>query len=111
MVPIECYPVRIRATAHGGAAATYKVGAIIAQAAFTRLVTKCARVGHPHPWLNKSMQLFALFKLYVILTLLRIPKTKPKTSDELVGEGESNLTYGLRFAERFWLPTSAEIWE
>lgn len=106
MVPGECFPTRIRATAHGVSAGSGKIGAVIAQAAFVPLVNS-----HPHPWLERVMQIFALFMLCGVFTSLLIPETKRKTLEELAGESENNLAYELRFVERFWRPPSAEIRE
>jgi len=111
MVPGECYPTRIRATAHGVSAAAGKIGAVIAQAAFTLLVTKGETEGSLHPWLDRVMQIFALFMLCGVFTSLLIPETKRKTLEELAGESDGSLAYELRFVERFWRPTSAEIRE
>jgi hypothetical protein len=55
------------------------------------------------------MQIFALFMLCGLFTSLLIPETKRKTLEELAGENTRNPTYELRFVERFWRPTSAEM--
>jgi PHS family inorganic phosphate transporter-like MFS transporter len=57
------------------------------------------------------MQIFALSLLCGVFTSILIPETRRKTLEELAGESESNLAYELRFVERFWRPTSAEIRE
>jgi len=111
MVPGECFPTRIRATGHGVSAAAGKIGAVIVQSTFTSLVTRGATADNANPWLNRVMQIFALFMLCGVFTSLLIPETKRKTLEELAGESESNLAYELRFVERFWRPTSAEIRE
>ena len=57
------------------------------------------------------MQIFALFMLCGVFTSLLIPETKRKTLEELAGENARGPTYELRFVERFWRPTSAELRE
>lgn len=110
MVPGECFPTRIRATAHGVSAAFGKLGAVVAQIAFTPLSTKDA-TPESRPWMNRVMQIFALFMLCGVFTSLLIPETKRKTLEELAGESVRSPTYELRFVERFWRPTSAEMRE
>jgi len=111
MVPGECFPTRIRATSHGVSAAAGKIGAVIVQSTFTSLVTRGATENNENPWLNRVMQIFALFMLCGVFTSLLIPETKRKTLEELAGESEGSPAYELRFVERFWRPTSAEIRE
>jgi len=111
MVPGECYPTRIRATAHGVSAAFGKIGAVIAQVAFTPLAARGATTTNPDPWMNRVMQIFALFMLCGIFTSLLIPETKRKTLEELAGENPTDPTYELRFVGRFFRPTSAEMRE
>jgi nitrate/nitrite transporter NarK len=102
IVPAECYPTRIRATAHGVSAAAGKIGATIAQLAFEPLVSKGATEKDPHPWLDKVMQIFALFMLCGLLISFLIPETKRKTLEELAGENEQNRAYELRFVSGFF---------
>lgn len=111
IVPGECYPTRLRATAHGVSAGAGKVGAVISQVGIASLATRGATAANPHPWLNRVMQIFALSLLCGVFTSILIPETKRKTLEELAGESESNLAYELRFVERFWRPTSVEIRE
>jgi len=91
-------------------AAFGKVGAVVAQVAFTPLSNRDA-TDTSRPWLNRVMQIFALFMLCGIFTSLLIPETKRKTLEELAGENARSPAYELRFVERFWRPTSAEIRE
>lgn len=103
IVPSECFPTRLRATAHGVSAAAGKIGAIVAQVAFAPLVNRGATPTNPHPWLDKVMQIFALFMLCGTIISFLIPETKRKTLEELAGENEFNPVYdagSIRSASR-----------
>ena len=104
MVPGECFPTRIRATAHGVSAAFGKIGAIVAQVAFTLL---SARGATPT---SRVMQIFALFMFCGVFTSLLIPETTRKTLEELDSENplyELRLTsFTTRFIELFWALTN-----
>jgi len=57
-------------------------------------------VNTPEPWLDKLMQVFALFMLCGLLTSLLLPETKRKTLEELAGEKEP--IYQLKFMSTFF---------
>src|SRR3569833_2549627 len=67
IVPGECFPTRYRSTGHGLSAAMGKMGAILAQVISIPMLTKDAPAGCSgsgcSPWLNRLMQIFALFIL------------------------------------------------
>jgi PHS family inorganic phosphate transporter-like MFS transporter len=92
IVPGECFPTRYRATGHGLSAAMGKIGAVIAQVMAPPLMSK----GAPHdcrgtdcqPWLNRLMQIFALFMFCGTMVSFLIPETKGRTLEELAGEGD-----------------------
>ncbi|PIG85391.1 phosphate:H+ symporter [Aspergillus arachidicola] len=89
IVPGECFPTRYRSTSHGISAASGKVGAIIAQCVFGPLAHKGAKEGKNSsdtPWLNRVIQIFALFMLCGCFTSLWIPETKRKTLELMSGE-------------------------
>jgi PHS family inorganic phosphate transporter-like MFS transporter len=102
IIPGECFPTRLRATAHGVSAAAGKIGAVIAQVAFAPLVNRGATPKDPHPWLNRVMQIFALFMLCGTLTSFLVPETKRRTLEELAGENHENLAYELQFRSGFF---------
>ncbi|KAL8382369.1 hypothetical protein RB595_006247 [Gaeumannomyces hyphopodioides] len=90
IVPGECYPTRYRSTGHGVSAAMGKIGAILAQVISIPLLEKdkpetCAG-NDCSPFLDRLMQIFALFMLLGTLTSLLIPETKGSTLEELAGE-------------------------
>src|SRR5277367_5295043 len=91
IVPGECFPTRYRSTSHGLSAATGKLGAVIAQVVFGPLRTIGAVKGatsykDQNPFINRIMQIFALFMLLGFFTTWLIPETKRKTLEELAGE-------------------------
>jgi PHS family inorganic phosphate transporter-like MFS transporter len=96
IVPGECYPTRIRATAHGVSAAAGKIGAVLAQVVFAPMVRKGATLKDPHPWLDKVMQIFALFMFCGTLTSFLIPETKRKTLEVLAGETRNSVMYEMQ---------------
>ncbi|KAI0152335.1 phosphate permease [Hypoxylon sp. NC0597] len=117
IIPGECFPTRYRSSGHGLSAAMGKVGAIVAQVISLPLLTKDA----PHectgkecnPWLNRLMQIFALFMLCGTFSSLLIPETKGYTLEELAGEPPTSYNSGRNgsFIEtnaksRWWNPFS-----
>jgi PHS family inorganic phosphate transporter-like MFS transporter len=95
IVPGECFPTRYRSTGHGLSAAMGKVGAILAQVISIPLLARdqggCA-AGEvcPSPWLDRLMQIFALFMLAGTGVSLLVPETKGITLEELAGEQPYN---------------------
>ena len=90
IVPGECFPTRYRSTGHGISAASGKIGAVIAQVISIPLLSKDSPADCTgsacSPWLNRLMQIFALFMLCGTLSSLLIPETKGVTLEELAGE-------------------------
>ncbi|KAK3390281.1 phosphate/H+ symporter [Podospora didyma] len=97
IVPGECFPTRYRSTGHGLSAASGKIGAILAQVISIPLLAQCNTTNFSEsgesntnkkcsPWLDRLMQIFALFMLLGTLTSLLIPETKGVTLEELAGE-------------------------
>ena len=109
IVPSECFPTRIRATAYGISAAAGKVGTLITQDAINPLANKGATTLNPHPWINRVMLIYALFMLCGLFTSFLIPETKRKTLEELAGETESNPAYELRFLNSFFRPKTPKL--
>jgi PHS family inorganic phosphate transporter-like MFS transporter len=98
IVPGECYPTRYRSTGHGLSAAMGKVGAILAQVISIPLLTKdqppkCSGRACS-PWLNRLMQIYALFMLCGTIVSLLIPETKGVTLEELGGEAPTSYNAG-----------------
>lgn len=99
IVPGECFPTRYRSTGHGISAAAGKIGAIVAQVISIPLLAKdspanCSGVKGCSPWLNRLMQIFALFMLCGTFVSLLIPETKGITLEELAGEAPTSYNSG-----------------
>ena len=83
-------------------AAGGKIGALIAQNAINPLAIKGGTPENPHPWVNRLMQIYALFMLCGLFTSFLIPETKHKTLEELAGESEYSPAYELNFVNNFF---------
>ena len=98
IVPGECFPTRYRSTGHGLSAASGKIGAIVAQVLSIPLLNKDAPPNCSgsacSPWLNRLMQLFALFMLCGFFSTFLIPETKGITLEELAGEAPTSYNAG-----------------
>ncbi|KAK9774757.1 putative Major facilitator superfamily domain-containing protein [Seiridium cardinale] len=113
IVPGECYPTRYRSSAHGLSAAMGKVGAIIAQVVSIPLLSKDSppncQGSDCSPWLDRLMQIFALFMLCGTFVSLLIPETKGMTLEELAGEAPTSYNAGrngsiVATKRKWWSP-------
>jgi PHS family inorganic phosphate transporter-like MFS transporter len=66
IIPGEVFPTRYRSTGHGISAASGKLGAIISQVGFARLIN----IGGKNAWLNHILELFAFCESLVRLFIL-----------------------------------------
>ncbi|KAI1809467.1 phosphate permease [Poronia punctata] len=98
VIPGEYFPTRYRSTAHGFSAAIGKVGAIVAQVVSIPILRKGATPDCQGlacaPWIDKLMQIFALFMLLGLLVSLLLPETKGYTLEELSGEPPTSYNSG-----------------
>ncbi|OLN97524.1 Repressible high-affinity phosphate permease 1 [Colletotrichum chlorophyti] len=98
IVPGECFPTRYRSTGHGISAAMGKVGAILAQIISIPLLARDSphdcHGNHCSPWLDRLLELFALFMLLGMFSSLLIPETKGMTLEELAGEAPTSYNRG-----------------
>ncbi|KAF2966357.1 hypothetical protein GQX73_g7220 [Xylaria multiplex] len=80
IIPGECYPTRYRSTGHGISAAMGKVGAIVAQVISIPLLRKGAPPNCEgrdcSPWIDKLMQIFALFMFLGLLVSFFNPRNE-----------------------------------
>lgn len=94
----ECFPTRYRSTAHGISAAMGKLGAVIAQVISIPILKQGAPEGCTgndcSPYLDRLLQLFALFMLLGTFTSLLVPETKGLTLEELSGETRTSYNAG-----------------
>ncbi|KAJ1936308.1 hypothetical protein GGF37_005661 [Kickxella alabastrina] len=84
VIPGEVFPTRFRSTAHGIAAASGKLGAIVAQGGFLQLTD----IGGKNAWINRLLQIFGLFMMIGFVVTFWIPETKGKTLEEICDESE-----------------------
>lgn len=75
IIPGEVFPTRYRSTAHGISAASGKLGAIVAQVGFSRLIN----IGGKNKFLKHILEIFALFMLTGVFSTLLLPETKVST--------------------------------
>ncbi|KIK59352.1 hypothetical protein GYMLUDRAFT_85974 [Collybiopsis luxurians FD-317 M1] len=87
VVPAEVFPTRYRSTAHGIAAASGKLGAVIAEAGFARLQNH----GGPEAFLGHILEICAFFMLTGVVSTLFIPETKCRTLEDLSSEENGKL--------------------
>ena len=78
LYPVELFPTRVRASAHGIAAASGKCGAVLTAFAFGTINDKIG--------LRGILGLFAGIMALAALITLMIPETKGKTLEDLEGE-------------------------
>jgi MFS family permease len=88
IVPGECFPTRYRSTCHGMAAASGKLGAVLAQA----LTGPLRDIGYvkgqteSYPWLPHVIQILAGFAFLGWLCTWLIPETMGSSLEKLAGE-------------------------
>jgi PHS family inorganic phosphate transporter-like MFS transporter len=96
IIPGEVFPTRYRSTAHGICAASGKLGAIIAQVGFSRLIN----IGGKGKFLPHILEIFALFMLTGVFSTLLLPETKNRSLEELSDEPEEFEVYTEGRVER-----------
>jgi PHS family inorganic phosphate transporter-like MFS transporter len=91
IIPGEAFPTRYRSTAHGISAASGKLGAIVAQVGFSKMIN----IGGQGKFLKHIMEIFAFFMLTgLIVTFFCTPETKGKSLEELSQESQDNFVKG-----------------
>lgn len=90
IVPGEAFPTRYRSTAHGIAAASGKLGAIVAQVGFGKLVN----IGGTNKFVKHLLEIFAFFMLTGIFSTLLIKETKMQSLEELSNENQEGFIDG-----------------
>ncbi|KAK4687221.1 MFS transporter, PHS family, inorganic phosphate transporter, partial [Tremellales sp. Uapishka_1] len=90
VIPGEVFPTRYRSTAHGISAASGKLGAIIAQVGFSRLIN----IGGTGKFLPHILEIFAFFMLTGIFSTLLLPETKGLSLEDLSQESQDNFVKG-----------------
>jgi len=91
-VPGEVFPTRYRSTAHGISAASGKLGAVVSQVGFARMIN----IGGTNKFLNHILEILAFFMATGIFSTLLIPETKGKSLEELSNEDQAGFVSGVR---------------
>jgi len=92
IVPGEVFPTRYRSTAHGISAASGKLGAVVSQVGFARMIN----IGGTNKFLNHILEILAFFMATGIFSTLLIPETKGKSLEELSNEDQAGFVSGVR---------------
>jgi PHS family inorganic phosphate transporter-like MFS transporter len=90
VIPGEAFPTRYRSTAHGISAASGKLGAIVAQVGFARLIN----IGGSGKFLKHILEIFALFMLTGVFSTLLLPETKGRSLEDLSNEDQTYFVGG-----------------
>ncbi|KAI1797395.1 phosphate transporter [Ganoderma leucocontextum] len=88
--PGESFPTRYRSTAFGIAAASGKVGAVVAQVGFGKLVN----IGGKNAFVPHLLEIFGFFMLTGILSTLVLKEGKQKTLEDLSNEEQDGFIDG-----------------
>nr|AKO22758.1 phosphate transporter [Rhizopogon luteolus] len=91
VIPGEVFPTRYRSTAHGISAASGKLGAIVAQVGFAKMVN----IGGTNKFVKHILEIFAFFMLTGIFSTLLLPETKGRSLEELSNEEQDGFVQGL----------------
>ncbi|KAI0709951.1 phosphate transporter [Earliella scabrosa] len=90
LFPAESFPTRYRSTAFGIAAASGKLGAVVAQVGFGKLVN----IGGPNKFVPHLLEIFAFFMLTGIFSTLVLKEGKQLTLEELSNEEQDDFIEG-----------------
>jgi PHS family inorganic phosphate transporter-like MFS transporter len=91
VIPGEVFPTRYRSTAHGISAASGKLGAIVAQVGFAKLVN----IGGTNRFIQHILEIFAFFMLTGIFSTLLLPETKGRSLEDLSNENQEGFLKGV----------------
>ncbi|ORY32259.1 inorganic phosphate transporter [Naematelia encephala] len=86
VIPGEVFPTRYRSTGHGISAASGKLGAIVAQVGFSRMIN----IGGTNKFLKHILEIFAFFMLTGVFSTLLLPETKNLTLEDLSYEDQEH---------------------
>ncbi|WVQ62285.1 phosphate:H+ symporter [Kwoniella botswanensis] len=89
VIPGEAFPTRYRSTAHGISAASGKLGAIVAQVGFSRMIN----IGGKNKFLKHILEIFALFMLTGVFSTMLLPETKGRTLEDLSQESQDHFVH------------------
>lgn len=93
ILPGEGFPTRYRSTSHGICAASGKMGAVVAQVGFAKMID----IGGPpggRKFLNHLLEIFAFFMLTGVFSTLLIKETKGRTLEDISNEDQEGFVNG-----------------
>ncbi|KAJ8496622.1 hypothetical protein ONZ51_g1027 [Trametes cubensis] len=93
--PGESFPTRYRSTAFGIAAASGKVGAVVSQVGFGKLVN----IGGENAFVPHLLEIFAFFMLTGALSTLVLKEGKRLTLEEMSNERQEEFILGKAYSE------------
>ncbi|KAL7279321.1 hypothetical protein ACG7TL_007162 [Trametes sanguinea] len=93
--PGESFPTRYRSTAFGIAAASGKVGAVVSQVGFGKLVN----IGGENAFVPHLLEIFAFFMLTGALSTLVLKEGKQVTLEEMSNEQQEGFIQGRAYSE------------
>ncbi|TFK88837.1 phosphate transporter [Polyporus arcularius HHB13444] len=96
VVPGESFPTRYRSTAFGIAAASGKLGAVVAQVGFGKLVN----IGGPNAFVPHLLEIFAFFMLTGAISTLFLKEGKQLTLEELSNEQQDTFIGEGAYSEK-----------
>ncbi|KAH8823868.1 phosphate transporter [Flagelloscypha sp. PMI_526] len=92
IIPGEAFPTRYRSTGHGIAAASGKLGAIVAQVAFAQITR--GKDDKPDESVGYFILVCAFFMLSGFASTWLIPETKNRTLEDISNEDQDNFIAG-----------------
>ncbi|KAH9928425.1 phosphate transporter [Amylocystis lapponica] len=90
IIPGEAFPTRYRSTAHGIAAASGKLGAVVSQVGFARMIN----IHGTNKFVNHILEILAFFMLTGVFSTLLITETKQQTLEDISGEPQEGFVEG-----------------
>ncbi|THH30285.1 hypothetical protein EUX98_g3909 [Antrodiella citrinella] len=84
IIPGEAFPTRYRSTSHGIAAASGKLGAVVAQVGFSKMVN----IGGTNKFVQHLLEIFAFFMATGFLSTLLLPETMGRSLEEISDESQ-----------------------
>lgn len=91
VIPGEAFPTRYRSTGAGIAAATGKLGAVVSQVGFARMIN----IGGTNKFLGHLLEILAFFMLTGIASTLLIEETNQLTLEEISNENQDGFIEGV----------------
>ncbi|KAJ9093233.1 hypothetical protein QFC19_008439 [Naganishia cerealis] len=92
VIPGEIAPTRYRSTFHGISAASGKLGAIVAQVGFAKMIDIGGKTGSK-AFLPHILEIFALFMATGVVSTMLIPESMGRSLEDLSGEDQEHFIH------------------